>query len=536
MTEVCFNNAVIWAGTPPQPTRGWLHVRDGVIAAVGAGEPPACVDARDLSGQHILPGFVDAHSHLTVSAWMPRTIDASGWRSATDVVRDISKEVSVRPEATWLLAMDADFDLFKGRYPRPDDLDHAAGGRPLVIADFSLHRSLLSATALRFLSDIGYAGNPDMDHRSGRPTGMVWESAHAAALRMALDSLARAIGDHGRRGLLDREAERHLACGITACHDPCVPPSQVGELEALRQRSPLRLSWSMVSEAGMLAPATQSEVCGCCGEGPASAKLFMDGAHRCALCLDPRHVLHMMGRAAAAAFRGDMRPIAGLTAYKSVYRDAAFHMPYLRMETADLAKRLEMLASHGVRPKIHAVGNHAASCAADALVEAGRPSATLEHLTFLSDRDVGQVARATAVASMQPGFISRFGSGILDRGITPRLRAYPIASLRRAGVAVALSSDNPCGPLAPLSNIRMAVSRQLADGRVVDASEAISLADAIEAYTIIGHKAVHGHPGLGIAVGAVADLAILSGDPLAAATQVIQTWIAGQQAWNAADC
>lgn len=536
MSEVRFDNATIWAGTPPQPLRGWLQLRSGVVAAVGAGEPPPCTDIRDLAGQHILPGFVDAHSHLTVSAWMPRTIDASGWISSKDIVLEIAKEVAVRPDATWLLAMGADLDIFRSRCPRPDDLDQAAGGRPVVIADFSLHRSLLSGAALRALADAGFGGSADIDRRFGRPTGMVWESAHAAALQLALGSLAQSIGEHGRQELLDREAERHLACGITACHDPCVPPSLAGELEALRTRSPLRLSWSMVAEGGILDPAAQSELCSSCGEGPASAKLFMDGAHRCALCLSPGHVLHMMGRAAAAAFRGDMRPVASLTAYKSVYRDGTFLLPYQRMETADLTKRLELLATNGVRPKIHAVGNNAAVCTADALNEVGTINATLEHLTFLSDRDVGRVARASAVASMQPGFINRFGGDILSRGMTPRLRAYPIASLRRAGVAVALSSDNPCGPLCPLGNIRMAVTRQLADGRAVDAREAISLAEAIEAYTSTGHRAIHGHAGQGIATGAVADLTIISGDPLAAETHVVETWIAGRQVWKAAGC
>jgi predicted amidohydrolase YtcJ len=511
-----------------------LHLRDSVIAALGMGEPPPCADVRDLDGQHILPGFVDAHSHLTVSAWMPRTIDASGWTAPADVLGAISRQTGAHPDAGWLLAMDADLDALRGRYPRPDDLDHASGGRPVLIADFSLHRSLLSTAALRALSGAGFSGSADIDRRAGQPTGMVWESAHAAALRMALEGLARTIGDHGRAELLDREAERHLACGITACHDPCVPPSLLGELEALRKRSPLRLSWSMVAESGMLDPAAPSELCGCCGEGPASAKLFMDGAHKCALCLEPGHVLQMMGRAATAAFRGDMRLIAGLTTYRSVYRAGKFHMPYMRLEARELAGRLATLAGHGVRPKIHAVGNHAAVSAADALVEVGAPAATLEHLTFLSDRDISRVARASAVASMQPGFIDRFGADILDRGMTPRLRAYPLASLRRAGVAVALSSDNPCGPLPPLDNIRKAVLRQLGDGRVVDAPEAIALAEAIEAYTVIGHRAIHGHLGQGIAPGAVADLAIVSGDPLAAQTQVLQTWIAGRQVWPAA--
>jgi predicted amidohydrolase YtcJ len=532
MTSVLLNGPTIWAGVPPRPFRGWLHVHDGVIAGFGEDKPPACGDVRDLSGGHVLPGFIDCHSHLTVGAWMPRTIDASSWATSSDILRAISIEAELRTEGTWLIAMDADLERLNGRLPHPGDLDRAAMGHPVLIADFSLHRSLVSPAVIRALVEAGVPGSKDIDRRRGQPTGMIWEAVHAAAFRMALENMAHTLGDHGRSGLLDAEAERHLACGITACHDPCVPPSLTGELEALRKRTPLRLSWSLVAESGMLDPASSSELCGCCGEGPSSAKLFADGAHRCALCLDPGHVLHMMGKAAGAAFKGDMGLIAGLARYKSVYHRGKFVSPYMRMDQNELVKRVETLASKGVRPKVHAVGNHAAVCVADALATVGSPGATLEHLTFLSDGDIDRIARTGAVASMQPGFIDQFGTGILDRGITPRLRAYPLASLRRAGVTVAMSSDHPCGPLSPLDNIRKAVLRQAPDGRVVDQREALSITEAIEAYTIAGHRAIHGHPGQGIAPGAVADLAILSGDPLSPGTGVLQTWIGGQLAWK----
>jgi predicted amidohydrolase YtcJ len=532
MSDVLFNDAMIWAGVPPRPVHGWLHVRDGAVAGFGEGRPPFCSEVHELLGAHVLPGFVDCHSHLTVGAWMPRMIDASRWCTSGDIIRAISIEAELRPQGTWLVAMDADLERLGRRLPHPDDLDRAAMGRCVLIADFSLHQSLVSSAVIRALAEAGVSDRNDIDRRGGRPTGVIWESVHAAAFRMALEDMAQVMGEQGRPGLLDTEVERHLACGITACHDPCVPPSLTAELDALRKRTPLRLSWSLVAESGMLDPASHAELCGCYGEGPASAKLFADGAHRCALCLDPGHVLHMMSRAAGAAFKGDLRLIAGLARYKSVYRGGKFVSPYLRMDQNELAKRLESLASTGVRPKVHAVGNHAAVCVADALIAAGSPAATLEHLTFLTDRDVDCVARTRAVASMQPGFIDRFGIAILKRGMTPRLRAYPLASLRRAGVAVALSSDHPCGPLPPLENMRKAVLRKVPDGRVVDQREALSLAEAVEAYTILGHQAIHGHPGHGISEGAVADLAVLSGDPLSPDTHVRQTWINGQLAWN----
>ena len=65
------------------------------------------------------------------------------------------------------------------------------------------------------------------------------------------------------------------------------------------------MSSSSVAEGRLLEPA--DEFCPTCGDGPPSAKLFMDGAHKCALCLDPRHVLKMMGATAIATARGNLR-------------------------------------------------------------------------------------------------------------------------------------------------------------------------------------------------------------------------------------
>ncbi|WP_106539262.1 N-acetylglucosamine-6-phosphate deacetylase [Haloactinopolyspora alba] len=41
---------------------GWLEVQDGRIAGLGSGPPPRTPD-RDLTGQWLVPGFVDMHSH-----------------------------------------------------------------------------------------------------------------------------------------------------------------------------------------------------------------------------------------------------------------------------------------------------------------------------------------------------------------------------------------------------------------------------------------------------------------------------------------
>ncbi len=49
----------------------WVLCRDGVIASVGTGAPPATVDGRviDAGGCLATPGLVDAHTHLIFGGW-----------------------------------------------------------------------------------------------------------------------------------------------------------------------------------------------------------------------------------------------------------------------------------------------------------------------------------------------------------------------------------------------------------------------------------------------------------------------------------
>ncbi|HCU78628.1 MAG TPA: cytosine deaminase, partial [Microbacterium sp.] len=49
---------------------GWMLVEDGIIAATGAGQPPAGTTADetlDVAGAFVAPGFISSHSHLFTS-------------------------------------------------------------------------------------------------------------------------------------------------------------------------------------------------------------------------------------------------------------------------------------------------------------------------------------------------------------------------------------------------------------------------------------------------------------------------------------
>lgn len=534
-TTMLIDRATVWPsdGTPPAP--GWLAVEAGRIRATGTGPAPPTARTRELRGCHVLPGFVDAHSHLSVGAWIPETLDGSNWSSGAAALGALARHAGARPELPWLVAMRADFDRWRDGVPTLSRLDESVAGRCAIVMDISLHRGWVSSAAL---AKAGVAiARPkfqdDVERRRGRATGMLWEAAGAAVLKLAFADLARHLGDSGFDALLLAEAERHLSLGITACHDPCIPPALQEHMERLRGRTALRLSWSRVAESGLMQPAAVSELCPDCGDGPASAKLFLDGAHKCAMCLEPGHVMAISARAAGRALLGDPAPLRALLQYRSVYRQGRVYSPYLRMDAGELVERLDTLAAAAVRPKIHALGNHAAACACSALRRTGLRDAAIEHLVVLDDATLDRIAESGAIASLQTGFIEHHGRTLIERGALPRLRALPAASLLARGVPLALSSDHPCAPLDPLLNLRAAVNRRHGDGPVIDAREAIGAQEAVRAYTTGGYRAIHGRPGPGLAAGAPADFVVLSHHPMDLACRVLETWVGGTLAWSA---
>lgn len=67
--ELLIKAGVLWSVSAPPLPGGWVAVDGGLIAAVGMpGDEPDCRETVDLSGHVVLPGFVNAHSHLQFSA------------------------------------------------------------------------------------------------------------------------------------------------------------------------------------------------------------------------------------------------------------------------------------------------------------------------------------------------------------------------------------------------------------------------------------------------------------------------------------
>ncbi|WP_405139107.1 amidohydrolase [Nocardia sp. NBC_01388] len=542
MSRILLTGATVWAESECIPTRAWLLIDNDRIAAVGDQEPPPADTVVDVTGAHILPGFVDVHLHMSHAAWIPHGGDGSEWRSTADAVAAVRAEAAAIPDAPWLLFWNvARWRWPQGRLPTATELEEAAPGRRVLLCTDNMHRGSASPAALEVFGSrsgqfAGFGEDVTRDRR-GRATGELWESAFGVVLRHALADSTAHIHDSGTAAMLVAEADRYLAYGITHAHDPYVSPDDHERMTALHRAGPLHVSWATGSPGGMHSrPAGPAEAPdGPYGDSGREVKVFADGGDRLAIRLPSRAMVGMLAGALGESRRqGALGPLREALRRRIIPGARHLHTPYLLYTDTELADLISAYVSAGIRPRIHALGNLAAAQTAAVLRQLKVPqdAATIDHLMLLDPATTEQVAATGVGVSYQPGFLPRYG-GMLDASNAGRyVTMFGARTLIDGGVRVAISSDHPSGPVDPLWNLRAAVDRRIPGGATLQPEQALSQQEAVRAYTITAAASLGG-PRNGLASGEPADFVVCDGHPFESDTTVTQTWIGGRRVWPA---
>ncbi len=224
--------------------------------------------------------------------------------------------------------------------------------------------------------------------------------------------------------------------------------------------------------------------------------------------------------------------------------------------------------SAGFTFNIHAIGDRAVKTALDGLERAdrdgGRRRHIVTHLQLVRPEDRARFAPLGAFASftfawavIDPEydtavfpFIDRADgpAGLYDPDGYYYRNAYPAASLKKAGATIIAGSDAPVDTIdpRPFVNIEGAVSRRIADRAPLNGAEAISIEDAIDAYTINAARALQQEAIVGsLEEGKRADFIVLDQNIVELAksgaadrisdTKVLETWFDGEMAYALKD-
>lgn len=191
-------NGPIWTGDPAQPWAQAAVVRGADLVHVGTRDGAddfvdSATELIDLNGRMCLPGFIDAHNHLTALAVSKLGVNLSGVVGRDAVLAAVREWVTAQPADAPLRGYAWMPDSFAERSPRREWLDEVTGDRPMYLFSADGHDVWFNTAAMR---DAGVSRDtPDPDPGAqywvrdpdGTPTGHGVEGAPTIAIVLGQD-------------------------------------------------------------------------------------------------------------------------------------------------------------------------------------------------------------------------------------------------------------------------------------------------------------------------------------------------------------
>jgi predicted amidohydrolase YtcJ len=397
------------------------------VERVGSGEPPAADRVVDLPGTTIIPGFVDAHVHLSGIGAILDGLDLSEARSKDELLAAAREFVDERSGPA--LGMGFDESRWEDPlFPTRSDLD-GVSNEPLIVLRADGYVSVANSAALQ-ASEAEALPGVERD-AGGHATGVLRDQANAHVQRWYFDSLPDTVIQEAQL----RATGVAVARGVTCVHEMAMPDKRgrrdVEVLLAQQADLPLDVV-PYVAERDI--PYVMD-----LGQSRIGGDLFLDGSigARTAALLDPY---------SDAEGTGD-----------------------LAYEDDELAEFLHNVHLAGLQAGLHAIGDAAIEQALrvwervyGALDSRRRRHFRarrhrLEHFEMASEAQIERAAALGMAISIQPGFDALWGhlDGMYERRLGPhRARGMnAFRSIATRGLEIGGGSDSPVTPLDPMFGI-----------------------------------------------------------------------------------
>lgn len=478
----------------------------------------------DFGDAALVPGLNDTHIHLAIAAedLLHLDLSAGAVGGIGDLLAQVRAEAARSGPGEWIRGSRYD-DTKTGPLTRWD-LDRAAPGRPVLVVQVAGHWGVANSAALQALHiDEGSSPPPGGDFgrgADGRLDGRLIERAlmnvvYPATARGGASPLRPSSPQEKLRGLARAQRQWHAA-GLTSVCDALIAPEDIALLRQARAREELTLRVGMLLSIDHYSAAQALGVGSGFGDDVlrlVGVKAFVDGAIGGRTCL-----------------------------LAEPYADSGGH-GLQTTSTEELFSQVRTVHGDGSRIGVHANGDAAIRLVLDAFEAAQRelPQPGLrhriEHCSVVDADIVERMRKLGAVAVPFAGYVGYHG-GALNRWYGPERteRMFAHRSFLDAGVAVAGSSDYPCGPYQPLVGIQSMVTREgMDDGVPVGATQRVSAREALAVFTL-GSAEAEGTAHLKgrLVPGYLADFTVLGEDPLTADPQSIAsipvqaTYVGGQ--------
>jgi len=462
----------------------------------------------DLEGSLLMPGFIDAHLHITghgtglsqVNCKYPAVL------SIGDIQHAFRERVRSSPPGTWVLGRGYDhLKLSEKRHPTRYDLDAVSIQHPILLTRTCGHICVVNSVALALAGITADTPDPvggkiDRDE-GGAPNGVLREAGQRFLRELAAPSHEELV-----KGTV--AASEHLvSLGITSVHDAS------GSTPLMRA----------------IVEAVES--------GRAKIRIYtMLGSS------DPEFQNAFLRSGLRTGFGNEhlrLGPMKLMTDGSSSGPTAATRRPYavdpgnsgiLYFTQEEITAKHTAAHRAGFQVTAHAVGDRAVEMNINGIESAVSafprpdPRHRIEHCAMTGAELRSRIKRLGIVPISQPVFFHEFGDGyVLNYGRERAEQMFTTASFIREGIPFAMSTDCPVTFPDPTLNISVAMTRRTMTGDVVGPGERITLEQALYGYTMGGAYAAFEEKVKGsLEPGKLADLVVWTGNPFGAAPDQIR--------------
>ncbi|MDX1972715.1 MAG: amidohydrolase [Candidatus Sumerlaeia bacterium] len=523
---ILFRHPCIRTLDPTQPVVDGLLVQGDTVLEVAPyaqlrDQVDSSVPEVQLPGECVLPGFNDAHVHTWKVGQLRTTIlDLRGVQTKEELFERLRQFAVLRPHGTWLLARGYNEALFsKAEHPNRLELDRCVPDHPVWVMRTCAHMGVANTKALR-LAGISSAMVPPVGGHivldsKGELTGLLQETAMGLIQRMIPAPTLSEYESWIRSG-----QQAQLEYGITSATDPAVHPELLEAYRNLEGRGELLNRHALLAIRRPDGGTIDYPI-----PVPSNSRwLRVDGVK-------------------AFADGG----LSGATAALSVFYRHSNTKGILRFNEDTLYRLLLPAHREGFRIGIHAIGDAAIEQVLTVYERLYRESRgvahRIEHFGLPTQQHLQRAARMGLNLIPQAIFIRELGKNF--HAYLPKNwweRPYPIRSMVESGCNTALSSDAPVVfDFNPLQGMQTACTRLDASGNLHTESEALSISQAVQAYTVAGAMASGDGDNRGVlSKGKLADFVALSADPYnipaseLSSVTVLQTWVGGECRYQSA--
>lgn len=488
----------------------------------------------DLQGKTLLPGFIDAHSHISFEGLTKGMMvnlsqpPVGTIKTIPELLDRLKERASITPEGEWVVGFGYDDQaLMEARHPTKQELDSVSTKHNVIIIHISLHMVVTNSLRLDETGIGPETADPTGGHiardETGRATGLLLETA----AMLAIPGYSPPVTVGNRRTYVENALKHYASKGITLGQEGYALPYMIDDYLALQKagRLPIRL---VVLPGDIVAQAMGAGKYNPVFPDPAmlsrgGAKIIIDGSLQgyTGYLTKPYYVQ----QGSDANYRGQSRGTkehiiammkelhgAGWQLYVHVNGDAASDI-YL--------DGLKEIQATNPRPDMRSVAIHAQVLRQDQL------------------EDMAELEVIPSFFNLHTYYWSDLHN---DKVLGPE-RTAKISAMKTAqtlGMTFTMHADTPVTPMEPMRMVWSTVTRKSSGGNVYGADERIDVLSALKGITINAAHQYFREDSLGsISVGKLADFVILEENPLVVDPdhlkdiQVLATLVGGKTVYTA---